>query len=130
MSISGPVLVVDDHVDGRELLAEFLRFAGFHVIEASNGAEAIQLAERHRPLVVLMDLTLPAMDGLEATRRIKQNPLLKDTVVIAVTAHAFPAAKSEALEAGCQTVFVKPVHVGEVALYVHRVIHGETSIAS
>ena len=129
---TGPptVLVVDDHTDGRELLAEFLAFAGFHVITASNAVDAIQLAEQHRPLVVLMDLSLPGMDGLEATRRIKRHPLLKDTVVIAVTARAFPTDKEEAHEAGCLAVFVKPIQVGEVALYVHRIIHGDSSTVS
>ncbi len=124
MSSSGCVLVVDDHTDNREMLVDFLAFAGFEVIAAATGAEAIELAERHRPRVVLMDLALPAVDGFEATRRIKANPLLAQTVVIAVTAHAFPLTRRNALDAGCDGVLIKPYDLSRVAAEVHRLIHG------
>ena len=103
------VLVVDDDTDNREMLSEYLSFAGFEVAAASNGLEAVSRAEEMRPHVVLMDIALRGtMDGLETARRIKSNPVLKDAVVIAVTALAFPDARQKALAAGCRAVFVKP----------------------
>jgi len=112
MPTSPSVLVVDDNRDNRDLLAEYLTFLGCTVETVATGAEAISVAEAVRPHVVLMDLGLPGMlDGWEATRRIKSHPRLKQTVVIAVTAHGFPADVERAMQAGCHAVVVKPYDV-------------------
>ena len=92
------ILVVDDSPDGREMLVEYLVFRGFHVTEAGNGAEAIEVARRVKPNIVLMDLSMPGVDGWEATRTLKADPALQDVVVIAVTAHAFPIEQQAARE--------------------------------
>jgi two-component system cell cycle response regulator DivK len=102
------ILVVDDIDDGREMYAQYLEFEGFRVKEAKNGQEAIALTKRLRPDVVLMDLSLPVMDGWEATRRIKANPLTRDVPIIAVTAHAMTGSEANAREAGCDAFVTRP----------------------
>jgi two-component system, cell cycle response regulator DivK len=79
-------LVVDDFPDGRELLAEYLTFRGFGVLTTSTGAEAIEIARRVKPQIILMDLSMPGLDGWEATRILKADPETRDIVVVAVTA--------------------------------------------
>lgn len=106
------VLVVDDHEDSRDMIGTYLSSLGWTVATAATGVEAIAVAETLRPQVVLMDLALPGiMDGWETTRRVKSHPLLKQTVVIAVTAHGFAAAQEKAMHAGCAAVFVKPCNL-------------------
>jgi two-component system, cell cycle response regulator DivK len=122
MTASPTVLVVDDDQDNREMLAEYLTLSGCTVATASSGAEAIRVAEQMRPQVMLMDLALPGMDGWEATRRVKAHPLLKQTVVIAVTAHGLPNHKEKAMHAGCQAVIVKPYNLVALAEQVRRVV--------
>ena len=82
------VLVVDDFADGREMVAEYLTFRGLSVVTASEGAEALRIARERPPAVVLMDLTMPGVDGWEATRRLKADPRTAESIVIALTAHA------------------------------------------
>jgi CheY-like chemotaxis protein len=91
---------VDDSQDGREMLVEYLVFRGFSVSEATHGQQAIDVARRLLPDIILMDLSMPGMDGWEATRRLKTDPDTKNSILIAVTAHAFPAERTLAYEAG------------------------------
>lgn len=116
------VLVVEDHADSRELLALYLRGVGCTVATAANGEEALAQAEVLRPQVILMDLGLPDMDGCEATRRVKSHPLLREAVVIAVTAHGFPADFQRAMQAGCDGVVVKPYDLAALAGRVQAVV--------
>lgn len=82
-------LIVDDYRDAREMYAEFLRFSGFDVVEACNGAEAIQRALETNPDIILMDLSLPIMDGWEATRRLKQDRRTARIPIVALTGRTF-----------------------------------------
>jgi len=116
------VLVVDDSSDGREMLSEYLVFRGFHVTEATDGASAIEIARRVRPAIVLMDLSMPGIDGWEATRVLKADPLTKHAVVIAVTAHAFPSEQQSARAAGCDAVIAKPYDLAILATALERVL--------
>ena len=117
------VLVVEDDTDNREMLSEYLSFAGFEVASASNGADAVRRAEEVHPQVVLMDIALPGtIDGLETTRRIRSNPVLKDAVVIAVTAMAFPDARQQALRAGCRAVIIKPFDLLALAARIEQLV--------
>jgi len=109
------VLVVDDSPDGREMLTEYLVFRGFNVSQASDGASAIAEARRVRPAMVLMDLSMPGIDGWEATRVLKSDPLTKHAVIIAVTAHAFAREQHEARAAGCDAVVAKPYDLAVLA---------------
>jgi two-component system cell cycle response regulator DivK len=108
MSSRPSVLVVDDSPDGREMLTEYLTFRRFQVAEARNGAEALDVARRIQPIIILMDLSMPGMDGWEATRRLKADPLTQGAVIVAVTAHAFPREQEAARAAGCDIVIAKP----------------------
>jgi two-component system, cell cycle response regulator DivK len=102
------ILVVDDFEDNRAMYVEYLEFQGFTVVEAVNGEEAVARTIKHLPQVIVMDLSLPVMDGWEATRRIKADPRTKHIRVIALTGHAEPAHAKKALEAGCDDFVAKP----------------------
>ena len=92
---AGRILVVDDYDDTREMLHMILADAGFAVVSAANGSEAVALAKTYMPDAVLMDLFMPDMDGVEATRQIKADPRLRDIPVVAYTAQP-PTAETEA----------------------------------
>ncbi|MFL6196122.1 MAG: response regulator [Thermoanaerobaculia bacterium] len=102
------VLVVDDVDHGREIFAEYLEFRGFRVATAADGLEALEKAFDLRPDVILMDLSLPGIDGWEATRRLKADDRTRDIPIIALTAHALAAAHDKAREVGCNSVVTKP----------------------
>lgn len=102
------VLVVDDVADGREIVSEYLKMGGYELALAGDGIEAVQQAQDLLPDVILMDVWLPKMDGLEATKRLRQDPRTKDIPIIALTAHGLASARTKAMEAGCDAVITKP----------------------
>jgi len=102
------ILIVDDFEDNRAMYVEYLQFQGFRVAEAVNGEEAIERTVELMPAVVVMDLSLPVMDGWEATRRLKANPKTKHVVIIALTGHAEAAHAKKARDAGCDDFVAKP----------------------
>ena len=93
----------------RDMLLRRLQRRGFEVLTALNGEQAIQMTQQHQPALVLMDMSLPVLDGWEATRRLKADPATKHIPVIALTAHALPAERDRALEAGCAAFETKPI---------------------
>ena len=103
------VLLVDDYPDAREMYTEYLEFSGFEVVEAGNGMEALQRAIDASPDIILMDLSLPVMDGWEATRRLKSDKATRGIPIIALTAHAMAGDREKALEAGCDDYDTKPI---------------------
>ena len=117
------VLVVDDYQDAREMYAEYLSFSGFRVEEASTGAEAIEKAFALRPDVILMDLSLPGMDGWTATRRLKNDERTKGIPVVALTGHALAGASEGARQAGCDAFVTKPCLPDELVVEVRRMLH-------
>jgi two-component system cell cycle response regulator DivK len=102
------VLLVDDAEDNREVYEQFLKFSGFRVEIAVDGVEAVEKAASLKPDVIVMDLSLPKMDGWEATRQIKSAPGTMDIPVIALTGHAVSESKRKALEVGCSGYLTKP----------------------
>jgi CheY-like chemotaxis protein len=102
------ILVVDDFHDNREMYAVYLRFAGFIVDEAVTGAEAIEKALATRPNLIVMDLSLPEMDGWEATRRLKSDPKTEHIPVVVVSGHALEGSVRAARAAGCDAFLRKP----------------------
>lgn len=102
------VLIVEDDEDVRFMLRTMLERRGFEVIEAADGLEAIETAERERPRLILMDGTLPFLDGLAATRRIREYALLRDVPIIALSGHTTQAFQAAAFAAGCNAYLVKP----------------------
>lgn len=109
------ILLVEDMVDARELYADYLTYAGFSVVTAINGHEALGLAKLLRPDLILMDIRLPGMDGLEATADLKANPELSHIPVVAITADSSAEIGERARQAGCSAVIMKPVLPDEVA---------------
>ncbi|NVJ27183.1 MULTISPECIES: response regulator [Myxococcus] len=102
------VLVVDDFDDAREMYAEYLEFVGFEVDTARDGMEAVEKAQSNEPDIILMDLSLPVMDGWEATRRIKQDLRTRDIPVMALTGHVLAGNAEHAREAGADEFVAKP----------------------
>jgi len=102
------ILVVEDQQDNRQILRDLLTNAGFDMIEAENGEEAIASAQASRPDLILMDIQLPILDGYEATRSIKRDPELKHIPVIAGTSYALSGDEERAGEAGCDGYVAKP----------------------
>ena len=115
------VLVVDDFQDGRELVAEYLTFRGFTVHTANDGAAAIEMAAAVAPDVVLLDLSMPGIDGWQAARILKSNPSTRNIVVVAVTAHALPRETQAARDAGCDGVICKPFDLTALADALPRI---------
>ncbi|HVH42467.1 MAG TPA: response regulator [Labilithrix sp.] len=108
MGTSPLVLVVDDIEDSRLLYAEAFADAGYRVEQATNGQEALDTIANTKPALVLMDLSMPVLDGWEATRRIKGQPTTADVVVIAVTGHGTHLGHRMAIDAGASIVLSKP----------------------
>ena len=102
------VLVVDDFDDAREMYAEYLEFVGFQVEVARNGVEAVEKAQGAPPDIILMDLSLPVMDGWEATRRLKQDLRTRDIPVMALSGHVLAGNAEQARQAGADEFVAKP----------------------
>ncbi len=109
------ILLVEDNALNRKLARNALRSRGFRVVEADSGEEALSAVRRCRPDLVLMDLQLPGMDGLETTRRIKADPATTAIQVVALTAHAHRADEARAREAGCSGFITKPIRLAQFA---------------
>ena len=102
------ILVVEDQEDNRRILRDLLGNAGYELVEAESGEEALTAVEAQRQDMILMDIQLPIMDGYEAARRIKSNPDMKAVPVIAMTAYALAGDEAKALAAGCNAYVTKP----------------------
>jgi CheY-like chemotaxis protein len=103
------ILIVEDNAENREMLSRRLERRGYSVVCAVNGVDGVEAVRSEAPDLVLMDLSLPAMDGLEATRRLKADTDTRGVPVIALTAHAMVTDRASALEAGCDDFDTKPV---------------------
>lgn len=104
-----PVLIVDDNVDNQELTRFLLEGAGFEVRLAEDAEAALAILETFRPKLILMDIQLPGMDGLELTRRLRQQPALQDVIIVALSAYAMKSDKDNARAAGCNAYITKPI---------------------
>ncbi len=104
------ILIAEDHPDSREALGALLEAFGFEVLLAVNGVEAVELARRDRPDLILMDVMMPALDGLEATRLLRASPETRDIPIITLT--ALDHAREKALDAGANDFLAKPINSG------------------
>jgi len=120
--LNNVVLVVEDFEDNRFMMRRLLEMAGYRVIEATDGEEAIALAQSERPALILMDLSLPRIDGLAATRRIRLNPELVGVPIVAVSAHDSADFHAEALAAGCTDYVAKPIDFDGLDALLKRVL--------
>jgi two-component system, cell cycle response regulator DivK len=116
------VLLVDDYPDAREMYMEYLQFAGFDVVEAGNGMEALQRAVEAAPDIILMDLSLPVMDGWEATRRLKADKRTASIPVVALTGHALAGISEGAKRAGCDAFVTKPCLPEDLVKEIRKIL--------
>ena len=114
------VLVVDDNEDNLALLAFLVEQLNCALLTAINGKTALDLAQQFQPMLILLDMMLPDMDGMEVVSRIRQNPLTKGIPVIAVTALARPEDREQMLSAGCNEYVSKPFFVDEMEALLYR----------
>ena len=114
------IMVVEDYDDTRALLKKGLEGLGYSVLEASNGQEAVDIAERERPDLILMDLDLPILDGIAATQRIRQQAELEAVPIVAVTAYPMSYTHVKAFAKGCNEYMPKPIDMTELANLVNR----------
>src|SRR5947207_6821818 len=121
------VLLVDDYPDAREMYSEYLQFSGFDVVEAANGIEALQSAVEHSPDIILMDLSLPVMDGWEATRRLKSDERTASIPVVALTGHALAGISEGAKRAGCDAFVTKPCLPEDLVKEIRKVLNDFSS---
>jgi two-component system, cell cycle response regulator DivK len=119
--MSKTILLVEDNDDTRQMLAFYLETAGYRVVEAVNGFDAIEYANQEPPDLILMDISMPVMDGLTATRYLKENPALDKIPVICVTAHGNYYGE-EAVKAGCMEILAKPVDLDNLLKTIKRYI--------
>ena len=108
------VLLVEDTEDNRFMMRRLLEMAGYRVVEAMNGEEAVKFAQAESPQLILMDLSLPVIDGLAATRLIRKLPEFQSIPIIAVSAHDTSDFQSEAIQAGCNSYVTKPIDFNEL----------------
>jgi CheY-like chemotaxis protein len=116
------IVLVEDNEDNRDMLSRRLTRKGHEVLIAINGEEAVTLIEKEQPSVVLMDISLPVMDGFEATRRLKAMDTTKTIPIIALTAHAMSGDREKAIEAGCDDYDVKPVELTRLLTKIENLL--------
>ena len=114
------ILVVDDHPTNLKLCKVMLSVDGYEVHTAADAEEALAMLDSVRPRLILMDLQLPGLDGLELTRRLKADPATRDIVVVALTAYAMQGDEQKALDAGCDGYLAKPIDTRLLAATVER----------
>jgi CheY-like chemotaxis protein len=116
------ILIVEDNPMNLELATDLLEASGYVVIQAGTAEEGVELAKAESPDLILMDISLPGMDGLEATGLLKQDPATKDISVIAMTAHAMKGDEEKAFAASCAGYITKPINTREFPKTVARFI--------
>jgi two-component system cell cycle response regulator DivK len=114
------ILIVEDNQDNRTLIKDVLDAMDYGVLEAADGNEGVELALKHKPALILMDLSLPHKDGWEATREIKAHPDMANTPIIALTAHAMVGDRERAIEAGCDDYISKPINLMELTEKIRK----------
>jgi two-component system cell cycle response regulator DivK len=118
------ILVVDDNQDSRELVVKVLKNKGYEMVEAVDGEEAIEKVIAERPDLILLDISIPKLNGYEVTLKLKNMEEFKDIPVVALTAHAMKGDRMKALEAGCEGYITKPINVRELPAQVKSFIKG------
>ncbi len=116
------VLVVEDFEDNRFMMKRLLEMSGYRVVEAVNGKQAVEMAEQESPDIILMDLSLPMLDGLAATRRIRERNGAGRIPIVAVSAHDSADFHAEALAAGCNEYVTKPIDFDQLVPLLDRLL--------
>jgi len=118
------ILVVDDNQDSRELVVKVLKNKGYEMVEAVDGEEAVERAVAEKPDLILLDISIPKLNGYEVARILKNREEFKDIPIVALTAHAMKGDRMKALEAGCEGYITKPINVRELPAQVKSFIKG------
>lgn len=116
------ILLVEDNEFNRDMLSRRLIKYGFQITVAIDGGESVQLAKSMVPDLILMDMSLPVMDGWEATLQIKADPMTQNIPVIALTAHAMGEDRQKALDAGCDEYDTKPIELSRLLSKIHKLL--------
>jgi two-component system, cell cycle response regulator DivK len=116
--MAAKILVVEDNPLNLELVRDILVATGYEVVEAGDGETSLELARREKPALILMDIQLPGLDGLEATRRMRADPELAGVPILALTAHAMRGEEERAIAAGCDGFVTKPIRLKEFSALV------------
>jgi two-component system cell cycle response regulator DivK len=116
------VLLVEDQEDNRVLARKLLERAGLRVVEAVDGRQALDQAAALRPDLILLDISLPQIDGLTVTRTLRASPELKHLLIVALTAHAMDGDRAKVLEAGCDEFMTKPIDVPRFVPAIRRML--------
>jgi CheY-like chemotaxis protein len=127
---SATVLIVEDNLANIDTIGDYLAVKGYQVLMAADGREGIALAQRHRPDLILMDVQMPGMDGLEAIRRIRQDPPIAAIPIIALTALALPADRDRCLAAGADDYLSKPVRLKQLTSSIHTLLNQRVNAPS
>jgi len=128
-SVENTILLVEDNEDNRAIYRTILTYGGFTVIEAVDGEEGIERARRDQPALILMDISIPKIDGWQATRTLKLDSSTMHIPIVALTAHALASDREQAVAAGCNGYLAKPVEPRRVLEEVRRILAGMPSAA-
>ena len=118
------ILLVEDNEMSRDVMARLLQKRGYTMLFAEDGEQAFTTALTQRPDLILMDISIPIMDGYEVTRRLRQDPSMQSTVIIALTAHAMTSDREKAMEAGCTDYETKPVEFSRLLSKIEMHLDG------
>ena len=113
-------LVVEDFEDSRFMMRQLLEMSGYRVVEATDCEQAVRVALEEKPAIILMDLSLPKLDGLAATREIRRHKGFRHVPILAISAHDGDESRTAALEAGCDEYMTKPIDFDQLNSLVHR----------
>ena len=123
--MKGPVLLIEDNEQNRYLATFLLEKQGYEVVSAAAGPQGVELAERLRPRIILLDIQLPGMDGYAVARALRENPALRDTPIVAVTSYAMAGDREKTIAAGCTGYMEKPIDPETFVAEIER--HLETA---
>ncbi len=121
------ILLVEDNEMNRDMQSRRLTKRGYVVVTAADGRQGIEMANKNRPDIILMDLNMPNIDGWEATRKLKAAPETSNIPIIAISAHAMPADRERAFEAGCDEYVSKPVDMNDLVIKIENLRNSEAA---
>lgn len=116
------ILIVEDNPQNMRLLERILSAKGYTLLRATDGEKALDMAMRERPELILMDIRLPKMSGLEVTRKLRKNPAFSHTLIIGVTAYAMKGDKERIIESGCDVYLSKPLNTRELSAVITEML--------
>jgi CheY-like chemotaxis protein len=126
--LKNAILIVDDDPRSMKLTYDLLKIFGYQTLSATDGLQAVEMAKNHKPDLILMDIQLPGMDGLSATRMIKSDVITRNIPVVAATAYAMQGDEEKAIQAGCDGYITKPIDIRVLLKTVEKYLSAKTKI--